>query len=114
MKIETMKRRPRSRATFERNIFNLVEKIKQGTLILPQGFSPDELLKIRGAPNSRLDLLSVGEVARSIANTIAEMDLSELNSTMPREAQPAKPGSEAESKEAAATDGRLASQPKEK
>jgi hypothetical protein len=99
---------------FERNIFNLVENLKQGTLILPRGFSPDELLKIRRAPNGRLDLLSVGEVARSMANTIAEIDSSELKSSVPRGAQPAKPRSGAESSEEAATDGQLASQPKEK
>lgn len=57
MKIETMKARPWSMSSFERNIFYLVENIKQRTLMLPPGFSPRELRKVRKLPNGRVDLL---------------------------------------------------------
>ncbi|AQS04505.1 AVAST type 1 anti-phage system protein Avs1c [Clostridium beijerinckii] len=60
-----------TREDFERNMNILVETMEQGKLIFPQGFSGDSLLRVRKAPNGRIDFLTVDEGARLNANMMA-------------------------------------------
>lgn len=60
-----------TREDFERNMNILAEQMIQGKLQFPMGFSGDGLLRVRKAPNGRIDFLTVDEGARSMANTMA-------------------------------------------
>lgn len=72
MKIETMRNVPLTRSEFERNIYFVVERLKNRLdhIHTAQG---DSLLKIRKLPNKRIDFLTVNESARLHANHIASM-----------------------------------------
>ncbi|WP_164002025.1 AVAST type 1 anti-phage system protein Avs1c [Pyxidicoccus caerfyrddinensis] len=76
MKIETMRSRPFSRASFERNLFIYSESMKQGRIFFHQDISMDGLLRVRMLPNGRIDLLSIDEMTRLNANMHAEMSFS--------------------------------------
>ncbi len=65
---------PQTRSEFERNINILKEKIMNGKIHFPMGYSAESLLKIRFLPNKRLDFLSVDEMARLQANQLANFD----------------------------------------
>lgn len=60
-----------TREDFERNMNIVIEQMKQGKLHFPMGYSGDGLLRVRKAPNGRIDFLTVDEGARSMANTMA-------------------------------------------
>lgn len=64
-----------SRSEFERN-FNLVaELLKDGRISfsLAASLATDGLTMIRRAPNGRINLLTVNESARSVANGLQQM-----------------------------------------
>jgi len=60
-----------TREDFERNMNIFLEMIRQGKLVLPQGFSGDSLLRVHKTPNGRIDFLTVDEEARSTGNMMA-------------------------------------------
>jgi len=63
-----------TREDFERNMNILSETMRQGKLFFPQGFSGDSLLRVKKAPNGRIDFLTVDESARLNANMMAWMN----------------------------------------
>lgn len=67
---------PTSRSEFERNLFLIKEKIVQGKLSIFQGnyWAASGLLRARELPNGRIDLLSIDESTRSLANTMANLE----------------------------------------
>lgn len=74
MKMETMKSIPRTREDFERNMYILVESIKNGQHFLPKGSRQvDSLIKLRALANKRINFLTVNETARLQANHLASM-----------------------------------------
>jgi len=81
MKINPMLSRPSSRAELERNLFLLAESMRRGKFRFhPQSRGVfDGLRRLRKLPNSRLDLLSLNEIARLLSNMIA----SELRARLP-------------------------------
>jgi len=72
--ITLMRSRPFSRESFERNLFILRETMKSGRFFVARGIPMDGLLRVRGLPNGRIDLLSVDESTRLKANMMAEFD----------------------------------------
>lgn len=64
---------PLSRAAFERNLFLLRERLRGGKLYFAPGISVDGILRLRTLPNGRIDLLSVDESTRLLANMAADM-----------------------------------------
>lgn len=70
MKVVPMNR-PTRRVEFERNLFLLRERIKDGRLQFRSARMAEELKKVRFLPNRRIDPLSVDELARLQANTVA-------------------------------------------
>ena len=65
---------PRTRAEFERNFHMLHRQITDGRYHLPSDSPMDSLARIRFLPNGRLDFLSVDELARLQANSIAQFN----------------------------------------
>ncbi len=63
---------PSSRREFESNVYRLREAFLQGNIaILPEHRTSDGLLELRALPNGRVDLLSVNESARAMANLLS-------------------------------------------
>lgn len=60
-----------TREDFERNMNIIAEQMKLGKLKFPMGYSGDGLLRVRKAPNGRIDFLTVDEGVRSLSNTMA-------------------------------------------
>src|SRR6478735_87463 len=65
---------PETRAEFERALFLLHRRIESGRLEVCRGLSTDGLSRVRELPNGRMDFLSVDEMVRLEANTMAHMD----------------------------------------
>jgi hypothetical protein len=61
---------PESREDFERRVHVLREQLRLGKLLFSEQVrrGPDQLLKMRLLPNGRVDLLSIDESARLMAN----------------------------------------------
>ncbi|MEO0326234.1 MAG: AVAST type 1 anti-phage system protein Avs1c [Myxococcota bacterium] len=70
MKIDPL-RGLRSRAEFEHNIHHLKEASQSGHVILHARIELFGLLRIRKLPNGRVDMLSINESARLMANMMA-------------------------------------------
>ena len=75
MIFEPMNSTPISRSDFERNFGILVEMIRNGKFQINNGLtrSIDGLEKVRFLPNGRLNLHTVNESARLMANMAANM-----------------------------------------
>jgi hypothetical protein len=66
---------PRSRREFERNLNLFVECVKAGRIHLPSNESIiQEILAVKLLPNRRIDLLTISEMVRLLANQQAHMD----------------------------------------
>lgn len=65
-----MMRTPESRSDFERRVYALREQFRLGKMhIAPQASrGADRLTKMRTLPNGRIDLLTIDESARLMAN----------------------------------------------
>lgn len=63
---------PKSRSDFEHHFFLLAERINQDKLRLARGIRTDGLRRVRKLPNGRLDLLSIDEMTRLMANMCAQ------------------------------------------
>ena len=73
-----------TRAEFERKFYLLVRTVKKGKLQFPVDLPGvvEGLARLRDLPNGRLDLLSIDETTRSLANTMTQfesMDLAQFN-----------------------------------
>ena len=75
MKLELMKSIPRTRGGFERNFHVLEERMREGKIHFASHLegTVNGLLKVRKLPNGRINFLTVNEIARLTANTVAEM-----------------------------------------
>lgn len=75
MVIEKMKSIPKTRNEFERNFNILARKLENQEINMASGDGHDRIIpslkKLVALPNSRLDILSVDEAARVMANTIS-------------------------------------------
>jgi len=69
--MENMKR-PSTRAEFERNFHLLGQTIREGKFHMPRDMAIHSIANIRFLPNRRIDFLSVDELARLQANTMAQ------------------------------------------
>lgn len=86
MSMERMKSIPRARKEFERNMYVLVEKTRNGQHFFAEGSGQgDSLLKVRELPNKRINFLTVNEMARLQANHIASMMDMDFNNLIPKE-----------------------------
>lgn len=65
---------PMTRAEFERNFHLLMERMQNGRISFADQGMTLGLLKVRCLPNGRIDLLSINESARSMANTMEQFD----------------------------------------
>ena len=72
---------PITRAEFERNFHLLREQIKQGRFHVAEGLGLG-LEKVRFLPNGRIDFLSVDELARLEANSIAQFSAEDINAAI--------------------------------
>lgn len=68
MPISTNMETPESREDFERNLHLLEEKMNDDR------FATDGILRVRHLPNGRVDMLSIDESTRLMANMCAMMD----------------------------------------
>lgn len=66
----TSTKTPRNRLEFERNFNLLAEKMYQGKMHFGQNVTHgvDSLKKVRKLPNERIDLLTIDESSRNLAN----------------------------------------------
>lgn len=64
-----------SRQQFERNFYILAELLRSKKMVFhaEAANAPKSLLKIQNAPNGRINLLTIDEVARATANGIKQM-----------------------------------------
>lgn len=84
--MERMKSIPRTRKEFERNMYVLVEKIRNRQHFFTEGSGQGEsLLKVRELPNKRINFLTVNEMARLQANHIASMMDMDFDNLIPKE-----------------------------
>ena len=66
---------PKTRAEFERRLYMLLENMRRGKLRFPPGMQLEyQLEKVRHLPNGRIDMLSIDEFVRLIANQLAQME----------------------------------------
>lgn len=72
--MKRMKSIPLTRKEFERNMYVLVEKIRNKQHFFSKGSGQvNSLLKVKELPNKRINFLTVNESARLQANHIASM-----------------------------------------
>lgn len=78
MKTATMAT-PESRAEFERRVQVLAEQLRLGKMAFSEQVSraADRLLDVRLLPNGRVDLLSIDESSRLLANVVYDSLLKE-------------------------------------
>ncbi len=57
-----------SRWQLERNMFLLEERMRQGRICFMEGVSTEDLQAVRRLPNGRVNLLSINESTRLLAN----------------------------------------------
>ena len=69
---------PATREDFERNLFLMKERMRSGKLRIGASLhhAIRGIQRVRKLPNSRIDLLSVDECARLLANTLANIPMS--------------------------------------
>lgn len=85
MDMRRMRSTPATREEFERNLFLLAESMKSGKLRIG-GHLHDSIRgiqRVRKLPNSRVDFLSVDEMARLLANSVANMQYETVDTDAP-------------------------------
>lgn len=75
---------PMMRAEFERKLYLLGEKIRNGKLLFPRNATMmiESISQVRYLPNGRIDLLSVDEFARLQANMMSQFDDEQFTKAM--------------------------------
>jgi hypothetical protein len=75
IKVNPMRSTPRTRSQFERNLNILTEAMRQERFFMPTHMPTEGLRRARRLPNGRIDLTSIDESVRLMANTMANFEL---------------------------------------
>ncbi|WP_230847706.1 AVAST type 1 anti-phage system protein Avs1c [Comamonas testosteroni] len=91
-KLTTMQT-PMSRGAFEERL-NLVHEHLESGKMHPQGM--EGMLNVRLLPNGRIDMLSIDEMVRLHANTVYQMEATDMGKKLRRMAELGKGANDAE------------------
>lgn len=76
---------PQTRQEFEKNLHQLQESVQNQTIQFPHDMDMNGLLRVTLLPNQRIDLLTIDESTRLIANMMNQMPMFNEMPSLPKE-----------------------------